>query len=996
MSTSKIEDVLPLTPLQQGMLFHSELSQGEEDVYTVQLEVVLDGPLRAEDLWAAAAALLERHTTLRVAFRRRRNGDPVQVVMSEVRLPRREVDLSDRPGDAAEVAAADRAEPFDLTRPPALRLTLLRLGQERHTLLVTSHHILLDGWSMPLLVRELTALHAVYADGGAPSAADAVRRAGLPPVTPYRDYLRWLGSLDDDAAATLWTEELAGLDEPTYLVPIEHGQPRPVHLRTTLPFGARLKATAREHGLTVNTVLQVAWAVVLGRLTRRDDVAFGATVSVRPPELAGADRMLGLFINTLPVRVRLREDASLLDTAIALQRRWVVLREHGHFGLSELRRVTGVGEVFDTLVVFQNFPTAGDGDQSTGDVKVIDVTGHDATHYPVSLVVDASDEITLQLTRRDGAIVPGGPDELLARVSRVLEAFADDPRRTLGGLDLLSPAERDLLLGEWIHTGLGRSPVAPGSLPPIGRPIPNARAYVLGPGLHLMPPGVTGEVYLAGVGIARGYLGQPALTAERFLPDPFGEPGSRMYRTGDLGRWRGDGQIEYLGRVDHQVKINGFRVEPAEVEAQLIARADVRRAVVVVREDVPGVRSLVAYVVAAPGARASTADLLAGLRERLPNYLVPDAVVWLDTIPTNAHDKVDRAALPAPEHQRRAPTAGPRTDAERRVLALVSEILGRADVAVEDNLFALGCDSLAAARLVSRIRTDTGHTVGVRTLYATPTVAGLAAALDGAGSGARAPSGLEVLLPLASGGEGPPVFCVHPGSGLGWAYAALTRWVDDRPVYALQARSLTQPDEAATSVDAMAGHYLDVVREIQPDGPYHLVGWSFGGVVAHAMAARLATENRSVRLLAVLDSFPIRRWTTLSDDDIRRGALDGLGLPADAVADGDLTVELVVAAARRIGNVLADLDHATVSALIRTAVHHVHLMDAHRAPHVSGDLLAFEATVRTSPLPDLSAEWAPLVGGTVDVRQVAVRHEDMLGPEALAVIGPELRRRLRG
>lgn len=201
------------------------------------------------------------------------------------------------------------------------------------------------------------------------------------------------------------------------------------------------------------------------------------------------------------------------------------------------------------------------------------------------------------------------------------------------------------MLGAWIHTGLDRAPVVPGRLPPIGRPIPNARVYVLGPGLHLMPPGVTGELYLAGAGIARGYLGQPALTAARFLPDPFGEPGSRMYHTGDLGRWREDGQIEFLGRVDHQVKINGFRVEPGEAEAQLLERADVRRAVVVVREDVPGVRRLVAYLVAAPGARKSAREVLVRLRERLPSYLVPDAVVWLDTIPTNAHDKVDRAAL---------------------------------------------------------------------------------------------------------------------------------------------------------------------------------------------------------------------------------------------------------------------------------------------------------------------------------------------------------------
>ncbi|MFV2115550.1 condensation domain-containing protein, partial [Micromonospora sp. LOL_025] len=744
MSAPKIEDILPLTPLQQGLLFHSELSAGEEDVYTVQLEVVLDGPLRADDLWAAADALLHRHAALRVAFRRRRNGDPVQVVTSGVRVPRRVVDLSDRPADAAEVAAADRAEAFDLMRGPALRLTLLRLGPKRHTLILTSHHILLDGWSMPLLVQELTALHAVYAAGGAPSPAEAADRAGLPPITPYRDYLRWLGSRDDAAAAAAWSTELAGLHEPTYLVPIERGRPRPIHVETTLPFGGRLKSAAREHGLTINTVLQVAWAVVLGRLTRREDVVFGATVSGRPPELAGADRMLGLFINTLPVRVRVRDDTSLLETATALQQRWVALREHGHLGLSEIRRVTGVGDVFDTLIVFQNFPTAQDG-ESAGDVKVVDLTGHDATHYPVSLVVDASEEITLRVTRRDGAVVPGGPEELLARVSRILEAFADDPHRRIGDLDLLSSAERRLLLGEWIHTGLGRTRVVPGGLPPIGRPIPNARAYLLGPGLHLMPPGVTGELYLAGAGIARGYLGQPALTAERFIPDPFGEPGKRMYRTGDLGRWREDGQIEYLGRVDHQVKINGFRVEPAEVEAQLVERADVHRAVVVVREDVPGVRRLVAYVVATPGAQTSTAELLAGLRERLPNYLVPGAVVWLDKIPTNAHDKVDRAALPAPEYGALALSRAGGSPAEQLMSDLFAEALGRSRVGVDDGFFDLGGHSLLAAKLVNRIRVVFRTEIGIRDVFQVLTPAGLVRRI-------RELAGVPVRPPLVATG----------------------------------------------------------------------------------------------------------------------------------------------------------------------------------------------------------------------------------------------------
>jgi acyl-coenzyme A synthetase/AMP-(fatty) acid ligase len=271
------------------------------------------------------------------------------------------------------------------------------------------------------------------------------------------------------------------------------------------------------------------------------------------------------------------------------------------------------------------------------------------------------------------------------------------------------------------------APVTGGGAPPIGRPVANTRAYVLDADLRLLPDGVAGELYLAGAGLARGYLGRPGLTAGRFVADPFA-PGERMYRTGDLARWLPTGDLAYLGRTDFQVKVRGFRIEPGEVEAALLAHPDVTGAVVVAREDTPGDRQLVGYVTAGaagPEPGSLIPELRAYLAARLPGYLVPSAVVRLAAIPHTANGKIDRRALPAPDYAGAAAGRAPRDHRERLLCDLFAEALGIDRIGIDDSFFDLGGHSLLAARLIGRIRAETGVDVPVRVLFGQPTVAGL-------------------------------------------------------------------------------------------------------------------------------------------------------------------------------------------------------------------------------------------------------------------------------
>ncbi|MEW2067866.1 amino acid adenylation domain-containing protein [Streptomyces sp. NPDC007346] len=1011
-----LQDILPLSPLQQGLYFLSSYDDSALDVYNVQLGLDLTGPLDTGRLRRSAEALLTRHPNLKAAFRTRRNGDPVTVIPHTVTVPWQDTDLSgleaaERDRRVRRLTDADRHTRFDLARPPLIRFTAIRLAPERHRLLLTHHHLLLDGWSTARVVQELFAL---YAADGAPTA--------LPEVRPYRDYLSWAAAQDTEADERAWSRALAGLDGPTVIAPGLDGQPQaePATLAVEPAPGsaAGLVAAARALDVTVPVVVQTLWSLVLADMTGRQDIVSGTTVSGRPAELAGAENMVGLFINTLPVRVALRHEETLAALVRRTADEQAALLAHHHVALARIQRLAGFGgPLFDTLCVFENYlvdtGTASDQaplePQEFAGLRVEAVTGQDATHYPLTLVAapGADGGPVLRLRYRGDALTEQDAARVAARLRRAVEEFTADPHRPLPRTDLLTPEERDRVLNTfnadtvdvepatlpvlferqaaahpdepaveeggrvltyaelntranrlahaliaagtgpedvvgvalrrsaevyvaqlavgkaggvfapldpdqpaerlagliadsgaavvlthsgtdhtawsggatvvttdrlpealpghnptdadrraplrlhngaylihtsgstgrpkgvlvehrplvdliaWAHacfaTGPGDRvtqfaspsfdvtfcelanslfsgatlvivpeeeragapladflnraaitlavipPTVVASLPPdallpegmslivgtealppetvrtwarrhrlfnaygpteavvnsatwqvpagwsggpvpIGPPDVNKRAYVLDTALRPVAPGVLGELYIAGPGLARGYLGRPLITADRFVADPFGPPGTRMYRTGDLARWNGKGELEYAGRTDHQLKIRGFRVEPGEVEARLTAHPAIAQAVVTGHTDPRGVRRLVAHAVPAQGEPPRPADIIAWAAESLPDHMVPAAVVLLDALPLTAANKTDRSALPAPDFTATGGGTAPRTDREKELAALFAEILHLPEAGVEDSFFALGGDSISAIQLVGAAR----------------------------------------------------------------------------------------------------------------------------------------------------------------------------------------------------------------------------------------------------------------------------------------------------
>ncbi|MFJ4841624.1 amino acid adenylation domain-containing protein [Streptomyces sp. NPDC088746] len=1071
MTGFRLEDVLPLTPLQAGMLFHALYDSRAVDVYTAQFVFDLEGAVSLPALHAAVGGLLRRHANLRVGFLHEDLDEPVQAVAAEVPVPLEELDLTgpDGAGTAQErltaFLAADRTRRFDLTTPPLMRFTLVRTAPESHRLVMTSHHILLDGWSMPLLVRELFELYAHEGDDST-----------LPRVVPYRTYLAWLAQQDRTAALDAWRTALAGVESPTLLAG-RHGAdvPGSGELPETLVLGLdaatthRLRETARAHRLTLNTLVQGAWGLLLAYRTGRSDVVFGTTVSGRPPEIPGIESMVGLFINTVPVRLRPAPGETLAALLTRLQEEQSRLLGHQYVGLTEIRGVTGLDELFDTLAVFENYPMDAEAlrtaRQGLPGLAVTGFSGTDAAHYPLTLTIAPGDTLNITFGYRAAVLDHDEVARTVARMRRLLTAMADGLDSRADAVPVLLDGERETLLsrgtgaallrgtldesipaavarraalhpeavavsgagerltyrqldglsaelagaltgaGTGVEDGVGilmgrstalvtaslaalragaayvpldpgwpaarltrvaevatlralvvdgttrthpwvrglgpevhvvtvdaagrvveGSPPAPGAghavagggrlayvmftsgstglpkgvgvthaditalasdrtwgdgaadavllhsayvfdastfeiwapllnggrvvvapegalqpavlrdlvardgvtaaflttalfnviaetdpgalgllrlaasggeaaapgvlqslaaahpgtaflnvygptetttfatlhrvrpgdtpdvVPPIGRPLDGMRAYVLDGAMRPVPSGAEGELYVAGPGVARGYLGRPGLTATRFVADPFAGTGARMYRTGDLVRRDPDGTLHHVARADQQIKLRGHRIEPAEIEAVLRTDPSVRAACVLVREDLPGDRTLTAYVVPAPGRTPDPELLAAHVGSQLPAYMVPSAIQPLDALPLTTSGKLDRSALPAPATLRGAGRRPPRTAHEEILAGLFADVLGVDRVGIDDDFFALGGHSLLATRLVGRVRTALDTETEIRTLFENPTVATLATALRDADRPARpalVPQERPAALPLS-------------------------------------------------------------------------------------------------------------------------------------------------------------------------------------------------------------------------------------------------------
>nr|WP_245554182.1 non-ribosomal peptide synthetase [Nocardia takedensis] len=444
-----LREIWPLTPLQSGLLFHALMTTSAVDVYTIQAVIALHGVVDAERLHHAAQGLLDRYPNMRTAFVTDSTGQPVQVVLDRLDVPWREVDLTDVPAadrDAALKAAlaADEADRFDMAAPPLVRFTLFRTDEQQWHLAITTHHVLLDGWSMPLLMQDLLVLYAVRGDLGA-----------LPEIASYRTFLEWLATRDLRDSLRTWANAFDGVNEPTELAP----QPRTPEQYETgklvteldVERTRRLTKHCAELGITVNTLVQAAWGILLGRLTGRADVVFGATVSGRPAELSGVESMVGLFINTLPVRVRIDDGSNIGSQLQRLQRDQADLLDHHYVGLADIQRAAGPGSQFDTLFVFESYPIDREAIEAASSIDGMSVTGVDvsnSTHYPLTLKVAAESTLGIDIEYLTSRFTAEEVQTLATRLVRVLEALLGDPAGLVRDIDILDDAERARLLAE--------------------------------------------------------------------------------------------------------------------------------------------------------------------------------------------------------------------------------------------------------------------------------------------------------------------------------------------------------------------------------------------------------------------------------------------------------------------------------------------------------------------------------------------------------------------
>jgi len=1053
MGKGNVEDFYPLSPMQQGMLFHTIYSPNS-GVYFEQLTCTLRKLASAQAFKQAWQQVTDRHPILRTSFVWEGVKEPVQVVYRQVQLPWEECDWQGLAPAAQQqqletFLKSDRERGFDMRQPPLMRMTLIELAKDTYYFIWSHHHLLLDGWSNPAILTEVFDFYQAELNG---------EQLSLPRPRPYRDYIVWIQQQNLSEAESFWRQRLQGFTAPTPM-PIERDfgsaapeeSDREQQILLSVATTAALRSLARLQQLTLNTLVQGAWGLLLSRYSGEEDVIFGTVVSGRPPDLAGVESMVGLFVNTQPARVKIRPKDSLLSWLKQLQDRQIEARQYEYSPLVEVQRWSEVPRglpLFDTLVVFENYPLESSLQKRVQNLEIESVISFEKTNYALTLTVVPGEELALKISynsnRFEDAAIPFGIASLHARMlghlQVLLEGIAANPHQPLKNLPLLTPAEKQQTLVEWngtkaeypqdrcIHqlfeqqaertpdavavvfedqkltyrelneranqlahylqqlgvksevlvgicverslltivgilgilkaggayvpldpanpidrtafilqdasvsvlltqetlletlpsyscqvvcldancpaiaqnstdnpnshataenlayviytsgsTGqpkgvlvthanvvrlfaatqswynfsegdvwtlfhsyafdfsvwelwgaliyggrlvivpyfVARSPIAfyellcrervtvlnqtPSafrqlmqaeesvqtgnnlslrwvifggealelpSLKPwferhgdrspqlvnmygitettvhvtyrplsladlngqgsvIGCAIPDLQLYILDKNRQLVPVGIPGEMYVSGAGVARGYLNRPDLTAERFIFNPFSEKKeARLYKTGDLARYLPNGDIEYLGRIDTQVKVRGFRIELGEIEAQLNRHPAVRESSVLLREDAPGDKRLIAYIVANSETTLTTGELHVFLKEKLPDYMVPAAFVLLEALPLTINGKVDRRALPEPDTARpdlAFDFVAPQTAEEKALAEIWDKIIGVEKVGIRDNFFALGGDSIRSIQVQSLAQKQ-GLRFSLQQLFQSPTI----------------------------------------------------------------------------------------------------------------------------------------------------------------------------------------------------------------------------------------------------------------------------------
>jgi len=722
-----VEDLYPLSPLQESLLYHALSEQGSSAGFQ-QAHATLNGRLDLVAFERSWHHVVEMHPILRSIFIADEVERPLQAVRSRVELPIvrqdwRGLTAAEKRSRLERFLAADRQRGFDLMRAPLMRLALFQAGEESYELVWSYHHLLLDAWGHTLLLRQVFESYAAFCRGEVPRI-EASRH--------YRDYISWLQSQDLSQAEEFWRRALMGHRGPTRLQigwPPAADAEELAGVRGTLveevggAESARLGAFARQHRLTLNTLIHGAWALLLHRYSGDKNVLFGMLASGRTADLSGIDSMVGMFTNNLPVPITVESGEPVLGWLTWLQAHLAEVRQYEYCSLAQIQQWGGMPSsqrAFESLVLFQNFPVDDIAAKLSG--QGLEIRFHDGfmeIHIPLDLVVWRSGpRLFFRLDYDAGRFERVAIARIVGHLRSLLAGMAASPETEVGRLPLLSDAERQEIV-EWARTGSQRG----------------LELRVLGRDAQPLPQGVAGEVCFAG-DLAYQDDVPPASLAASFMPDLLSEvPGGRLYRTGARGRWSADGRLEELGTLDDSFEIGGREARPGEIEAALRRAPAVARAAVCVRQGEEDIRGLTAFVSAAPGGTLQRGDILRFLRRALPESPVPDLVV-LDELPLRGDGHIDRVELEnrvaASRHDLAMP-GSPRTPMERKLCEIWSQLLAVARVGVDENLLELGAQSLTVMQFTLRVRQELGVELPLRTLFEDPTVAGIASRIERAG-----------------------------------------------------------------------------------------------------------------------------------------------------------------------------------------------------------------------------------------------------------------------
>ncbi|WP_394179988.1 amino acid adenylation domain-containing protein [Marinomonas posidonica] len=1334
-----IADVAPLLPLQKGMLFETiiDSASGNYNAYT---RLNFTGELNLSRLQDALNTLLKHYPQLAGAFDSESLEEPVLVIPNTKekawQWPLSSHNIS-MYADAQKDAALAKLEQKLLETPHQvgsftgmIHAAYVNIGQDKisglqqSALILIVHHLVIDGWSTPLLIRDLLSAYQ--------------QRPLKPLASSYTNVIKQLYSRDQQASINKW-QEVMHQAQPCQLFEQHHEQVSEHCFKLEQNLSLQLTSLLKEQGITLNVFMQALWAQMLNLLSGKEDIVFGSPVSGRSSHIIGIEDQVGLFLNTLPIRIKLEPTKSLWDQLPALQERHISLLEHDAIGLTDIHKSVGNQPLFDTLLVVENYP---DNDYLDVELKgkngniltIRDIQNRGYSHYPLALLIIPGDEITFLIENR-GAMTIREVEALSQRIEQTIKTSLSSPERPLCQYQSTSRQETDFIasinstkqsvenltlqsaltkqaqltpnalclsdsqhrlnyhearqqvqalahflriqgvnsgdivavaiprssylsLAIWaiievgaaylpldlsypddrlgymledakpvllitqsaqqnrfseIHADVKQLPfdhfydhtfienavktihhpditgdhpayliytsgttgrpkgvlvshkaivnrilwmqheyqltpedvvlqktpssfdvsvweffwapmvgaslvmaepdahrdpellmqtidqfnvtalhfvpsmlaiftatlqikvihhstctslkqifcsgeallkaqaqafkncsnaqlhnlygpteaavdvtykpafddlLSKGQGIAIGKPVWNTELRVLDQYLRPVPIGVTGELYLCGTQLAIGYLDRPELNCVRFIADPYGMPGDRMYRTGDIVRWLENGDVEYLGRADNQIKIRGQRIELGEIETALLKQNSVEQAVVVAQTlntqvDQTGQdnRQLVAYLTLDTSklGEYEESKIRLELSKELPNHMLPIAYVVLDSLPLSANGKLDRNALPKPnlvKHDQSNNTSrSPAIGLESQLASLFSNILGIEEIKAEDDFFALGGHSLLAMRLAADIRKEIKQPITVGQIMVTSTIAKLAQLLnkDTEQHGReklaamlsndqltdkKTNSGFDDLIYLREG-QGTPLFCFYPGSGFAWQYSVLSRYLKGQhPIIGLQSPRPSGLIASSDTLEELVSKQLEVILREQPQGPYYLLGYSLGGTVAYGVAAKLREMRETVNFLGLLDTYPaeVHDWNDPQGEEAAMGAeREQTQLLTNAISDKDNDSDDVALLVKQEQDKMLEQIFANYKDAVR-------LLKKASTPTYNAKIHVF---IAQQSLPDYispTKQWLPYASKAHFHSLDHCSHEDILSTDNLKTLGPLLDR----